>query len=268
MLSFCTLTPGFQRLPDELPLLTLVWCGLALLCGGLIKGTLGVGTPLLTVPLMALVLPPQIAVTLMAIPVVVANLWQILHAPNLWNTLSRFWPAATALVLFTGIGTSILSTIDEQLLLLVVGVSVIGFSLLQVLSTRPWLSEGVRIPAGLFFGSLSGLIGGISSMFGPMLVIYLVSLRGLEKNDFVAAISFLYVCAVVPWTISLILIGLLDETMIVASTLATVPVVVGLLLGQQIRKHIGNQRFHQLIILILLCSGCSMLLQSFGLPGI
>jgi len=60
---------------EEFDLLVIAWCAFALFCGGLIKGTLGVGTPLLTVPLMALVLPAQMAVILMAVPVVVANVW-------------------------------------------------------------------------------------------------------------------------------------------------------------------------------------------------
>ena len=55
----------------------LAWCALAVACGGLIKGALGVGTPLLTVPMLAMVLPPQHAVAVMAVPVVVANLWQV-----------------------------------------------------------------------------------------------------------------------------------------------------------------------------------------------
>ncbi|MCP4387503.1 MAG: TSUP family transporter, partial [Gammaproteobacteria bacterium] len=56
------------------------WCFFALCCGGFIKGALGVGTPLLTVPMMAQVLPPQMAIAIMAIPVVVANLWQFAQA--------------------------------------------------------------------------------------------------------------------------------------------------------------------------------------------
>ena len=66
------------------------WCGVALFFGGLIKGALGVGTPLLTVPLMALVLPPQMAVVLMAVPVVVANLWQAFKAEQIRSAVSRF----------------------------------------------------------------------------------------------------------------------------------------------------------------------------------
>ena len=64
----------------ELDLIVVAWCVFALFCGGLIKGTLGVGTPLLTVPLMALVVPAQTAVVLMSFPVVVANVMQALKA--------------------------------------------------------------------------------------------------------------------------------------------------------------------------------------------
>jgi len=83
---------------DSISMLVIFWCTFALFCGGLIKGTLGVGTPLLTVPLMALVLPAQSAVALMAMPVVVANVWQAAKAPNITSIIGRFWPAAVALL--------------------------------------------------------------------------------------------------------------------------------------------------------------------------
>ena len=62
---------------ESMGISVLAWCALAMLCGGLIKGALGVGTPLLTVPMLAMVLPPQQAVAIMAMPVIVANLWQV-----------------------------------------------------------------------------------------------------------------------------------------------------------------------------------------------
>jgi len=105
---------------DSIPMFVIIWCSFALFCGGLLKGTLGVGTPLLTVPMMALVLPAQSAVALMAMPVVAANLWQAWRAPDIKSTIGRFWPAAVALLLGTLIGTRILSVIDERLLLFAV----------------------------------------------------------------------------------------------------------------------------------------------------
>ena len=239
------------------------WCFFALWCGGFIKGALGVGTPLLTVPMMALVLPPQMAIAIMAIPVVVANLWQFAQAERSGAVVARFWPTFIAILVGTWFGVKILSVIDEKTLLVVVGVSVIGFALLQGSRFRLHLPDPLVKPAGVFFGGASGLIGGLSSFFGPMLIVYLISIRNLDKNQFVSSISFLYVSAVVPWTITLYLFGILDQRMLIYSALATIPVTIGLLIGQRIRRRISDARFQYLIIGILVVSGCSMLWRAY-----
>ncbi|MFZ9038152.1 MAG: sulfite exporter TauE/SafE family protein [Gammaproteobacteria bacterium] len=240
------------------------WCFFALWCGGFIKGALGVGTPLLTVPMMALVLPPQMAIAIMAIPVVVANLWQFAQAERSTAVIARFWPTFLAILVGTGVGVKILSVIDEKTLLVVVGISVIGFALLQGSRFRLHLPDWMVKPAGLFFGGASGLIGGLSSFFGPMLIVYLISIRNLDKNQFVSSISFLYVSAVVPWTVTLYLFGILDQRMLIYSALATIPVTIGLLIGQRIRRRISDARFQYLIIGILVVSGCSMLWRAYN----
>jgi uncharacterized membrane protein YfcA len=207
------------------------WCFFALWCGGFIKGALGVGTPLLTVPMMALVLPPQMAIAIMAIPVVVANLWQFAQAERSTAVIARFWPTFLAILVGTWVGVKILSVIDEKTLLVVVGISVIGFALLQGSRFRLHLPDPMVKPAGLFFGGASGLIGGLSSFFGPMLIVYLISI---------------------------------DQRMLIYSALATIPVTIGLLIGQRIRRRISDARFQYLIIGILVVSGCSMLWRAYN----
>ena len=239
------------------------WCFFALGFGGFIKGALGVGTPLLTVPMMALVLPPQMAIAIMAIPVVVANLWQFSQAERSTAVVKRFWPAFIGVLVGTAIGVKILSIIDETTLLAVVGVAVIAFAILQGSSYRLHLSETMVKPAGAIFGLASGVIGGVCSFFGPMLVVYLISIRNLTKNQFVSSISFLYVSAVIPWAITLYLYGILDQKMLNYSIIATLPVTLGLVLGQRIRGSIGEDKFKILIIGILLLSGSSMLWRAF-----
>ena len=239
------------------------WCFFALCCGGFIKGALGVGTPLLTVPMMAQVLPPQMAIAIMAIPVVVANLWQFAQADRGYKVARNFWPAFVAILVGTWIGVKILSVIDEKTLLVLVGVAVIGFAVLQGSHYRFHLPGRAVKPAGFLFGGASGLIGGVCSFFGPMLIVYLISIRGLSKNQFVSTISFLYVSAVVPWTLTLYLFGILDQRLLAYSALATIPVTIGLLLGQRIRQRISDARFQYLIIGILVVSGASMLWRAY-----
>jgi len=235
------------------------WCFFALCCGGLIKGALGVGTPLLTVPMMAQVLPPQMAIAIMAVPVVVANLWQFAQAEPSSAVIARFWPTLVAILVGTWIGVKILSIIDEKTLLVLVGATVIAFALLQGSKFRLHLPDRLVKPAGVLFGGASGLIGGVSSFFGPMLITYLISIRGLTKNQFVSSISFLYVSAVVPWALALFMFDILDQRLLLYSTFATLPVTLGLLAGQRIRAYISEARFQKLIIIILVISGASML---------
>lgn len=250
---------------SEFDLLIVAWCSFALLCGGLIKGALGVGTPLLTVPLMALVLPAQTAVAVMALPVVVANLWQASQASRFTAVAARFWPTFIAILIGTYLGVTILSSIDERSLLLFVGIVVIVFTVMQASTYRFHIWPRLEKPSGVVFGLSSGVVGGLSSMFGPMLIIYLVSLRTLNKNEFVSAISFLYVAAVVPWTVMLYAFGILDARMLVLSAAATVPVTLGLIIGQRLRARISEQRFHRLVLVVLLASGGAMSWRAFVL---
>ncbi len=244
---------------QEFDLLIVVWCAFALFCGGLIKGTLGVGTPLLTVPLMALVLPAQLAVILMVMPVVVANVWQAFKAGRLHAAAVRFWPVFVAILIGTYGGVAILATIDERSLLLVVGTVVIAAAILQSSSYRLRLPPSLEKPCGVLFGLASGVVGGLSSMFGPMLIIYLVSIPGLDKERFVATISFLYISCVIPWVAMLAWFGILDQKLVLLSSLATLPVVVGLFVGEALRKGVSDARFRKMVLVVLLVSGGAML---------
>ena len=241
----------------------IAWCFFALACGGLIKGALGVGTPLLTVPMMALVLPPQMAIAIMAIPVVVANLWQFAQAERSTAVVRRFWPTFVAILAGTWIGVQILAVIDEKSLLILVGLAVIAFAFLQGSHYRMRLPEAIVKPAGVLFGGAAGIIGGLASFFGPMMIIYLLSIPGLSKNQFVSTISFLYISAVVPWAITLYLYGILDNRLLILSLLATLPVTLGLLAGQRVRSRISEARFEYFIIGILVVSGGSMLWRAY-----
>lgn len=253
----------------ELSPWVIAWCALAMACGGLIKGLLGIGTPLLTVPMMALVLPVHHAVVIMAFPVVVANLWQVYDADQPVATIKRFWPAFVALLIGTWVGVKVLTGIDEKTLLFVVGTLVICFTLVQASPGKITIPSAMEKPAGAAFCGISGVIGGLSSMFGPMLILYLVSLATLDKNRFVNTISFLYIGAVVPWVIIMIMVGVLDGRLAIMSALAVVPLAIGLAAGRVLRKRVEETIFHRLVLGVLIVSGISMIWRAwqYGVAG-
>ncbi len=247
----------------ELSPWVIAWCALAMVCGGLIKGLLGIGTPLLTVPMLAMVLPVHQAVVIMAIPVIVANLWQVYEAGQPLLTVKRFWPAFVALLVGTWIGVNILTGIDERTLLWVVGLLVICFTIVQGSSRKITIPPVMEKPAGAALCGSAGVVGGLSSMFGPLIILYLVSLPTLEKNRFVNTISFLYVGAVVPWVIILVIVGILDAPLTTMSALAVIPLAVGLVAGRAIRERVEDKLFYRLILGVLVFSGTSMIWRAW-----
>ncbi|MDE0308435.1 MAG: sulfite exporter TauE/SafE family protein [Acidiferrobacterales bacterium] len=247
----------------ELAPWVVAWCAFAMACGGFIKGVLGIGTPLLTVPMMALVLPVHHTIVMMAFPVVVANVWQVYDAEKPVETVTRFWPAFVALVVGTWAGVKILSGTDEKTLLLLVGILVIAFTILQGSPRKITIPARLEKPAGAVFCGTAGVVGGLSSLFGPMLILYLVSLSTLEKNRFVNTISFLYIGAVVPWVAMLIFVGVMDRKLAILSALAVIPLVVGLAAGRAVRKHVEETVFYRLVLGVLILSGISMMWRAW-----
>lgn len=62
----------------------------AFVLGGLVKGTLGVGLPLVVVPLLSLVLPSPTAIALVSVPVVASNILQVWQASPGSRQVRRF----------------------------------------------------------------------------------------------------------------------------------------------------------------------------------
>ena len=79
-------------------------------------------------------------------------------------------------------------------MLLTVGVLAIVLSTFSILQPHVTVSRRQEPWLGPPIGFVSGVIGGMSTLFGPLLAVYVVGLK-LPRDDFVKAISLLYLIA-------------------------------------------------------------------------
>ena len=108
----------------------------ALIIGGVVKGVVGLGLPIITLGILLNFLPPLTVLGLLVAPILITNLWQALRAGNLLLPLSRFWPMIVMALIFLFIGAELIVAMDTAVLFGVLGVFVVLFSASQLIKPR------------------------------------------------------------------------------------------------------------------------------------
>ena len=134
----------------------------------------------------------------------------------------------------------------------------VGFAMLEQFNLVLPLPAAHERAVGLGAGLLGGVLGGISTAFGPPLLMYFSALR-LPKAQFVAAIgvvwSFASLFLIAAFYSAAILIG----ERIAWSMAACIPVALGLWVGIRLRNRIPQEPFRRLVGLGLLLLGANLI---------
>jgi uncharacterized membrane protein YfcA len=237
---------------------------LILLGAGTVKGTVGFGLPLVGVSLLSNVVPVQLAVAIIAIPILVTNLWLGIQGGQFLAVLRRYWPVILALGGGLFLGARLLKDAPDKLLLAIIGVIVISYVLFEILG--PTAVSTVAAPMqrwlGIVAGLLGGVLGGISTAWGPPVLMYLAA-QNLPKSVFVSTVGVIWFFAAVFLILSFSSLSVLDEATATLSVMALAPVSAGMLVGQWLRGHIKQQQFQRIVLLALALVGANLLRRAF-----
>jgi uncharacterized membrane protein YfcA len=232
----------------------------AFVLGGVVKGLLGVGLPLVVVPLLSLVIPSPKAIALIAIPVLLSNLWQSIDGGHAGYALRRFATLIVPMLVVTaitvrltlGLPVATLNTLLAAALLLAIALMAWNPTLdISGRSERRWSAV---------VGLLSGAMGAVSSLMGPLLITYLISLR-LDRERFIGSISVLYLAGGLPLYGSMIVYGVLGVPEAVLSGLALAPTFLGMTVGRRLRARVSEALFRKLLLGFLTVVAVMLLLR-------
>jgi uncharacterized protein len=245
-----------------LPLLAVLGLLMILFLGGSTKGALGIGLPIISVPLAAQFLDLPLAIGLLTLPMISTNIWQAFEGGSSVPVLRRLWPIIGALVPGTLAGAYILISIDRHLLNAVVGVSLVLIAGLMLCQTQIRFAPSTRRWGGPLIGLSAGLLGGTSGMHGPLLIAYFVGLD-LHPDVFVKQISILFLAAAVTLLLTLGSMGSLSTTDLLVSAAAMVPIQLGLLIGGWLRRRIQPAFFRAAVLCVLASGGIDLVRRAF-----
>jgi uncharacterized protein len=225
----------------------------AFFLGGVVKGITGVGLPLVLVPLAAQFIPVPAAVALVSVPMVATNVAQAAEGGRVMATLRQIWPILFLLVIGTFIGVHLLVTIDRRRLSLVLGIGFVFLAALLGLAPRVRLGNRTARWAGPAVGLAAGVLGGMSAMFGPPMIAYLVGI-GADPDTFVKQMAIFAFTASVAMLLALGGSGTLSGTDLLVSAMAVIPIQLGMPAGRWLR-HRANPALFRLAVLVVLAAG-------------
>ncbi len=232
------------------------------LIAGTIKGTVGIGLPTAAVGMLSQFANPRLAIALVVFPLVATNLWQALRAGRFIETVKKYRVFAVSLVVVLGATTFALPYVPTSGLVTVLGLVVVIFAVSSLISHPPELPDRFDSAGQIAGGISAGIIGGLTAIWGPPMVIYLLA-RRTEKDEFVRALGTLLLLGGIPLVLGFFANGMLDPHLGLLSALMVIPSLLGFALGEQLRKLLEADRFRTAVLLMFLVMGLNLLRRAF-----
>jgi uncharacterized membrane protein YfcA len=232
------------------------------LIAGTIKGTIGIGLPTASIGILSQVIDPRIAILLTVIPMVVANIWQVYRARYIVQTFKRYIGFAVPLVVILGTTVMLTEKASNTFILTVLGIVVISFSVLKLLNVTPGIPDRYNKPAQITLGSVAGLLGGITAIWAPPMMVYLLS-RNLDKDEFVRATGMLVLLGSIPLFLGFLVQGQINGEIAIVSTLLVIPTIAGFAIGERLRKLINSEHATIIVLIMFLVMGLNLLRRAF-----
>ena len=228
--------------------------------GGIVKGSVGIGMSMFSVPLIAFILPPTKAMMLLCFPVIVTNFIQMDIKRGVSNY--RFLPMFMTLFLGIIIGGKLILSLNLKTISIIIALTIIIFTLFNFFGLNlKWLKPKYEKIISIFIGFFSGILGGLSTFYAPPIITFLVSLN-LAKENFIRTTATMYFLASIPLYSSLIFHGLGNFYDLLVSLIITAPALLGQYFGTKIRLRLTNAIFRKAILIILIVIGFSLLIKN------
>jgi len=237
-------------------------CALGLLAGSTVKGVAGIGLPLVAVPLLTVLVNLKTAVTMTTVPIIGSNFVQSVQGGRFPHLVKRFWTLLVPLFIAIIVGTRLLVVLPERVLELIIGVAVISIPLLLHFTPRLRVTREHERWANPLIGIGSGLLGGISTFYGPPIMLYVFGMR-LAKDEFIPTISLMYTVAGVGMLFGIYANQVATPAEIGVAFLMLIPTAIGMWIGRFVRVQLSERRFQQLIVAIYVVTGLTFLADAF-----
>lgn len=187
----------------------------------------------------------------------------ILHLTTIWPQRKhvdggKLWPFVAGGFAGIPIGVYLLARTDAGLLKTLLGIFLIVFGTYAVLAPRLHTFSAGGRPADATVGFIGGVLGGIGGYSGVLPTIW-TQLRGWPKET-ARGVYQSYVIIIQTVTLIGIILATFDRLGLLLLVAVLPPVLLGTWIGWRIYGRLDERRFRQMMGLLLLASGATLVL--------
>lgn len=229
------------------------------LFAGFVKGAVGFAMPLILISAFAVFLPTPLALAGLMLPTLVTNISQALRqgvGPAV-ATARAYRRFLIATVICIAISAPFADAIPRVIYLLMLGIPVTAFAALQLMGRSLAIKLQHRDRAEWGLGVVGGLYGGISGIWGPPLLVFLLS-TGAGKVQMIRAQGVVFLIGAVALIGSHLGTGLANAQSLAFSAVLCVPAMIGLYAGYAVQDRLDQQRFRRWTQALLVLTGLNM----------
>ncbi len=234
-----------------------------MLIAGTVKGVAGLGLPTVSVSLMVFFFDAHTALGLIVLPLLFSNMLQAWQSGQPKWVLSNFWSFFIVIVISIFIASSFANRVNERIIYFLIAIGICLFLISQKKLPRLNLENRYHnFYAGLT-GLFAGILGGLTTAWGPPTVIYL-RILGLEKEQFVRTTGWIFLIGGIPLTLGYWFGGILTTQLIPLGLLGSVFAMLGVVIGKQFRSKISEQKFVLIVDVVLALMALNLFRKALG----
>lgn len=243
--------------------------GLALLVpliAGFVKGVVGFAMPMIMISGLASIMDPALALAFLIFPTLATNAWQAVRGGlrAAWASTKTHWRYLAVLWVMILVSAQLVTILPRSAMLLILGVPVVVFAVLQLAGWRLSFPDRARRPVEIMVASFAGFIGGLSGVWGPPTVMYLTALD-VAKAESVRIQGVVYGTGAAMLVVAHIRSGVLTPETATGSALMLIPALLGIWVGFKVQDRIDQALFRRLTLVVLVVAGLNLVRRGLAL---
>lgn len=254
-----------EFLPPDLTPLALMAALAVALFAGFVKGAVGFAMPMIMISAFSSFLTPSQALAGLILPTVVTNISQAFRQglPAAVRTGLDYRRFLIATLVFLVLSAQFVALIPQAAFLALLGLPITAFAILQLMGRNLALRLEHRDGAEWALGTVGGLYGGISGVWGPPLLVFLLS-TGADKETMVRAQGVIFLLGAVALLLAHIGTGVMDLPNLVFSAALVLPAMLGQTLGFRLQDRLDQARFRRWTQGLLVLTGLNLVRQALA----